>query len=242
MSVCTATPNITTEQELQQTFTNSVLPASGVGRDNAGRLLDTSLMNIYNTLVSSGRLVSNDQYLASLRLIKDGTRDVTTTTLEQLHSTENATMQSIKEEFCFNYARYKFALDQLFQLLTATASSGALSQEQQSQLQAKLTVAITYNNNLNDLIQITNFIAQQRASEMRTQNQDVNSMNDTIRSSFATLAEHNRILKQKDALANLRSRMVEFSQEKNLSASNLLSLYGFLNLVALGLLFYIYRT
>lgn len=242
MSVCSATPNITTDQELQQAFPNSVLPASGASRDNTGRLLPSSLQTIYNTLVSGGRLVSNDQYIASLRLVQSGTRDVTTTTLEQLHATENATMQSMKEEFCFNYVRYKFALDQLFQLLTSTAAAGTLTQAQKSELEAKLNVALQFNEKLNDLIQITNFLAQQRATEMRTQNAEVNAMNTSIQNSFSTLKEHNRILKQKDALANIRKRMVEFTQEKNLSASNLLSLYGFLNLVALGLLFYIYRT
>jgi hypothetical protein len=53
---------------------------------------------------------------------------------------------------------------------------------------------------------------------------------------------HNKVLKQEDAAGILHKRMVEFTQEKNLSANNLLSLYGFLNLVALGLLVYISRT
>lgn len=242
MSVCATTLKVTTDQELEQNFPNSVLPAAGVSRDNSGRLVDNSLQNIYNTLVSGGRLISNDQYKAALRLVESGTRTVVSTTLENLHNTENATMQSIKDEFCFNYVRYSYALDRLFQLLTTTATAGALTSQQQRDLQSRLNTALKYNNSLNDLIQITNYIAQRRAIEMRTQNAEINSMNQSIESSFSTLAEHNRILKEKDALANLRKRMVEFSQEKNLSASNLLSLYGFLNLVALGLLFYIYRT
>ena len=49
------------------------------------------------------------------------------------------------------------------------------------------------------------------------------------------------MLKNEDAVGELRRRMVEYSQEKNLSANNLLALYGFLNLVSIGLLFYIYR-
>ena len=40
----------------------------------------------------------------------------------------------------------------------------------------------------------------------------------------------------------LRTDMMEYSAEKNRSARNLLALYGFLNLSAVGLLIYIYRS
>lgn len=242
MSVCSTTTSITTDAQRDQAFPNSVLPASGVQRSADGRLLDSSLLTIYNTLVSGGRLVSNDQYKATLTQIRDSAREVTTQTLEQIHTKENNTMQAIKDEFCFNYVRYKYSLDQLFQLLTATSTAGTLTTQQQADLQARLNKAIEFNNKLNDLIQITNYIARQRAIEMRAQNEEINSMNSNIESTFTVLRQHNNMLKQQDALASLRKRMVDFSQEKNLSASNLLSLYGFLNLVALGLLFYIYRT
>jgi hypothetical protein len=41
---------------------------------------------------------------------------------------------------------------------------------------------------------------------------------------------------------HLRKDMLEYSQEKNRSATSLLALYGFLNLTAVGLLIYIYRS
>jgi hypothetical protein len=37
----------------------------------------------------------------------------------------------------------------------------------------------------------------------------------------------------------LRMKMVEFSNEKNRSVTALLGLYGFLNLAAIGIIFYI---
>ena len=40
----------------------------------------------------------------------------------------------------------------------------------------------------------------------------------------------------------LRKEMVEYSVEKNKAATNMLALYGFLNLTAVGLLIYIYRS
>jgi hypothetical protein len=49
-------------------------------------------------------------------------------------------------------------------------------------------------------------------------------------------------LNSENSITELRKRMVEYTEEKNRSAMNLLSLYGFLNLVAIGLLFYVARS
>lgn len=242
MSVCSATADITNPtNELKATFANSVLPADGAGREN-GRLDKTALETVYGNLVTAGRLLSHTQYQSILGAIKDGSRQSASDAIQQYQSTETTTMQQIKDEFCFYYVRYKYALQDLFTTLTNLSTAGAVTTLQQGDLQTKLNTAIKFNDNLNDLIQITNYIAQQRSTEMREQNLDINSMNSDIQSTFSVLQDHNNMLKQKDALAKLRQRMAEFTQEKNLSASNLLSLYGFLNLVALGLLFYIYRT
>jgi hypothetical protein len=77
---------------------------------------------------------------------------------------------------------------------------------------------------------------------MRQQNTEINAMNTNIASTFQTLQNHARILNSQTNLQDLRKRMVEFTEEKNRSAMNLLSLFGFMNLVAIGLLFYIARS
>ena len=76
---------------------------------------------------------------------------------------------------------------------------------------------------------------------MGRQSNDINGLNKKITATYGKLASHNAMLRKETAVGDLRKQMVEFSQEKNLSASNLLALYGFLNLVSIGLLFYIYR-
>ena len=105
-----------------------------------------------------------------------------------------------------------------------------------------LTLAKTLNGKLNDLIQIMNYIAVQRAKEMGSENDTVNSLNKNIKTSFSTIKEHAEMLRKENSLVELRERMVEYTQEKNRSANSLLGLYGFLNLVAIGLLIHIYRS
>jgi hypothetical protein len=95
---------------------------------------------------------------------------------------------------------------------------------------------------LNDIIQITNYIAAERAKEMKDQNSAINELNTSISTTFTKLRDHEQLLRKEGSMIDLKNRMVEFTQEKNLSATNLLSLFGFLNLVAIGLLFYIARS
>lgn len=200
-----------------------------------GRLTETSLEAIYNNLTSGNppRLLSNKDY-------KDGMKpENIRSTLEGLGLREKKTMEDIQKEFCFNFVRYQWSLNQLFDKLVETSKQSALTDTQRNEINGLLDQAKTFNEKLNDIIQVTNFIAKKRAEDMATQNSEINGLNANINSLFSNLNKSNDVLRKEDALLQLRKRMVEYSQEKNASASNLLGLYGFLNLVALGLLFYI---
>jgi septation ring formation regulator EzrA len=241
-SVCKATPAITSLAQISIPFPTSVFPGTPLQRNSDGRLTEGSLSSLYDSLVSTGNLVSLSQYKKRLQTITQADKEAQRATLESLGLTEKRTMDGIQAEFCYTYVRYKFALEDLFDTMSRNSARSALTPAQTTALQAKLDKAKELNTKLNDLIQLVNFIAKQRASEMREQNSDINSLNGEITSVYGQLAKANEILKKEDALTDLRKRMVEFTEEKNRSASNLLSLYGFLNLVALGLLFYIARS
>lgn len=247
--ICGTTGVITSDAQLSVPFNGSVLPPIGSGRissgDLKGRLTAQKLEDVYNTLVAQGDLVSNDSYKRELARVGD-TRNVNQsavqTILNNLGSKESQTMRKIQEEFCFNYFRYRYCLETLFDKLVVTSKNTSLSDEDRNDIQSKLNRARQFNEKLNDLVQITNFIAQKRAQEMRQQNSEINQMNSSIASTYSTLQNHSRILNSETNVQDLRKRMVEFTEEKNRSAVNLLSLFGFLNLVAIGLLFYISRT
>ncbi len=249
-SICSATGKITSDAQLVGDPPGSILPAVGndgriQSEDLKGRLTAVKLESIYNTLVQQGHLVSNTQYQRDLRSIGD-TKNTTNTSaqaiLNNLGAKESAAMQKIQTEYCFYFVRYRYALDTLFDKLVTTSKQSSLTEADKSDIQSKLTRAKQYNEKLNDIIQITNYIAQKRASEMRQQNTDINSVNANIKSTFDTLQNHSKILNSETSISDLRKRMVEFTEEKNRSALNLLSLYGFLNLVAIGLLVYIARS
>jgi uncharacterized membrane protein YhiD involved in acid resistance len=67
----------------------------------------------------------------------------------------------------------------------------------------------------------------------------ITSKNIDIDTNTDKLKEQIRVLESKSSDADLYKRMVEYTEEKNKAHRNLLSLYGMLNIVGLGLIFYI---
>ena len=257
MSFCSATANIATDAQMNSGYppNKSIMPASGsLGIDardaTTGRILPPKLNTIYDGLVASGRLVSGSQFKTQLDTIRskqdDATkakgRDQVQKLLDELPNKELQTMRDLKDEYCFTFVRYKYALNQMFTNLTAGSTAGTLSADKQATIQRYLGKSKEYNVKLNDLIQVSNFLASKRASDSSEQSDKVNALNTEITSTFDTLKQHQQILSSENATADLRKRMTEFSEEKNRSANNLLQLYGVLNIVAIGLLLYIYRS
>lgn len=222
----------------------SIFPRGiAITRGSDGRISTSSLESIYNTLVSTQKLTSAQKVVEDLNKIPNATRtDVQKLVSTEAMALETKTLDNLKIEFCYNYRRYEEILNTLFNTIANTSASGTLSDAEKNTINSAISNATAINSRLNDLIQITNFITEKKAQETNAANTAINKLNQEISSTFGALQTHKKILESQNSTAELRKRMTEFSAEKNRSASNLLGLYGFLNLVALGLLFYIYRT
>ncbi len=250
---------ITSDAQMNMTFppqgstAKSVFPNSGLNRDADGRLSTFSLTTIYDALVSQKRLVSGSEYkikLAEIQAARSQMKsdDVTkgreelNRMLNDLPQTESQTFQNLKDEFCHFYSRYRYALDQLFNKLSSTSGKASVSQSDKDAINMYLGKAKEFNIKLNDLVQISNFLASKRVADASQQSADVNALNESITKAFGSLKKQSDILNKEHSEAELRQRMVEYTQEKNRSTNNLLQLYGVLNIVAIGLLLYIYRS
>ena len=244
MSVCTTTPAVTSQSALKAPFPNAIMPTSQMERNSSDDRLTNSAMEIlYNSLVSQGKLISQQRYKQLLTQIANQNDKVAQQrTLESVGAQESATMTALQNEFCYFYVRYKFALEDLFETLSRTSAGSSLTDAQKLTIEQKIQTAKDLNQKLNDIIQFTNFISNKRVVEMRDQNTTINTLNTSLKEMYGRLQEQNTILRKESNLTDLRQRMVQFTEEKNQSAANLLSLYGFLNLVAVGLLFYIARS
>jgi transposase len=142
-------------------------------------------------------------------------------------------------EYCYYSARYKYAISQLFARI-ADATAGAATSEQV--INGMVDRAIRLNRRLTDLTQIVNAITADQYSQAKTLDNSINNLNGALGAQFEKLQRQASILKSEAPAVEIKKRMVEYTKEKANSQNNLLSLYFFLDVVALGILFYVYKA
>lgn len=153
--------------------------------------------------------------------------DITGQTEATLTSNITKFKNKVNFTYCMYEKLYKKALTNYFDGSTSTDASNKLKSA--IMLNLKLAVIIS------GLDRIRIFFEKEVPVHMATSNND-------IATTTSNLSSQLNALTAKDADRDLYKRMVEYTEEKNQAHRNLLGLYSVLNLVALGVLFYIARN
>jgi len=148
---------------------------------------------------------------------------------------------NLADEYCYYRSRYKMFL--YFILTIAARTDGDLND---SAYISSKTHANTINRKLNDIILIIEKISQIRQSELEAgyyaTNAGVNQANSELATAKTQLDKHLALLNNSELKRDVHSAMMEYTIEKNQSSRNLLAIYGFMNIVAVGMLYYLYRN
>ena len=72
--------------------------------------------------------------------------------------------------------------------------------------------------------------------------EEIEAFNKKVQDQKGKLEEQNKIISSSEATTKLRKEMVKFTEEKARRSDNLLKLYSVLNIVAIGLLVYVYKA
>jgi len=112
----------------------------------------------------------------------------------------------------------------------------------QAAIQKYLGLTQQLNQRLNDLTQITNAITEDMLSSATDIEADIKAFDKRIKEQKDKLDAQNKIISSGQAVTKLNKQMVRFTEEKARYSDNLLKLYSFLNIVALGLLVYVYKS
>jgi len=149
-------------------------------------------------------------------------------------------LKNIEAEYCFYDSRYKYALQKLFDSIQQgyMANTG----DTQAAIQKYLGLTQQLNQRLNDLTQITNAITEDMLSSATDIEADIKAFDKRIKEQKDKLDAQNKIISSGQAVTKLNKQMVRFTEEKARYSDNLLKLYSFLNIVALGLLVYVYKS
>jgi hypothetical protein len=219
-----------TDSELGQTFGNGITPGllpstptPSSERDGNGMLTDTAVKAIVASLKGSGIIPAATEKNADVYVSKQA-----------------ALLKSVQSEYCFYDSRYKYSLQKLFDAIRQGYSTNTA--ENQALIQKYLASTQALNQRLNDLTQIVNAVTEDMLASSTNLAGEIRAFNNQISAQQKKLQEQNKIISSGEAATKLNKQMVRFTEEKARYSDNLLKLYSFLNIVALGLLVYVYKS
>ena len=254
MAVCTSnTETITatnyTDSYLKNasTGTKSVLPGASISAPGGwttttapGGTVPTATMTTYiNTILgNSGPFASAAAPL---------TASNTDTSPAQTFATNAATLRTaINNEYCFYYVRYKYGLTQVLNNSTAAGVASTSGTQTQAYTDQATLIAnvITINTTLNYIIQIMQGLVNSRTTILGTyyKGADINSVNTALTTARNNLIANSAAIQSNSLAMDTKQAMIDYTLEKNKSSRNLLGVYIFMNIVAGGLLFYLYKN
>jgi len=162
------------------------------------------------------------------------------TVIEKFMELEAEFIEGVKKEYCFYNSRYRFSLNDLIK--TLSDGYAAQTKPDPNLVKIKLERTLALNQKLNDITQIMNAATRLRLTQSQEHNQSINALNETLMARSKKLSEESQVLTSKQSDAVLYKNMVKVTTEKANYTNNMLMIYSFLNIVAIGSLFYVYRS
>jgi hypothetical protein len=170
--------------------------------------------------------------------IETSARDSTQSNPTKDFADKAATLRvNIQKEYCWYYKRYEWAMQRI--LMNVASNTGEVDASLKNG-------AVTLNTKLNAILLIMKALVNNRLNTLNgyytggSGTGEINALNMQLDDARTNLVNHSTKLKNNDLKSDVQSAMIEYSLEKNSSSRNLLAIYGFMNIIAAGLLFYIY--
>jgi hypothetical protein len=215
MAFCTGNiPSSFTNQELQASFGNGITQ---------------SILPTTQQQRNDNGLLTKD---ATSRIVEDLFRSGKITKT-------NIPSASIKAEYCFYDTRYKYALKNIVEKISRGINKN--NTVEQTAVKVDLEILQGLNQKLSDITLITAAIAEKLRKES-SGGSDIEIVSSELNKKAAILKKQGEIINSHEGPSNLYKEMMRFSREKVRATDNLLSLYSFLNIFALGMLVYIYMS
>jgi hypothetical protein len=140
----------------------------------------------------------------------------------------------ISKEYCHYKVRYQA-------LLTAFLNAVKPQPIDEANASNYLNNLIEINHRLNALVLLVKYIADERIAYIDARNTALNATNAEIEREIASLSSTSEQLLSNETVMNTRKEMIRFTKEKNNSIANQITLWASLNVVAIAIIFHLYR-
>ncbi len=144
-------------------------------------------------------------------------------------------IELIRKEYCFYKVRYQAFLQAFLDSIKPVPVDGGNSEKY-------LDIVISYNNKLNALVLLVNYIKEVRARYVNLNTTAFNTLNTELLTAMQNLGPSSALINSNQAVLNTRKEMVRYTKEKNNAITNQISLWASLNIVAIAMIFHLYRT
>jgi len=202
--------SVLTMEDAKRPIITVLLPVKGLRRDMSGNLTDDAVKTVLEGVKSLGVKMDSN-------------------------STTEALLQEAKSTLCKMNKQYDFLLAAMF---TAVSRSEKLDMELMNTLKAK-------NQDMQDILSVSRqvltkppsldkkegFVGNEESLSMARYREAFQGASNTVADRAAKLNTSN--------LMELRTHSIELTEDNNRYATRLLSLYSFLNIVAVGFILYI---
>lgn len=234
--ICPAGKTDYSIEELVTPFSDSLVDVQ-LKTDENGIVLPDKMNSYIQSLVTSNRLPSSPR----LDTVISGTDSAAFNPVTDFAANMKMFVERLREEFCYYDSRYKVAMQKWVALVT-DASYRKDSNISNADIQQYATIATQLNYKLNLLVQLTRAVNNFQYSTSKQKQEDIEALNKQFNARYAATKAQMDQLSNLTSTEDLRKRMVGYTQEKARATDNLLSLYAFLNVVALGVLVYVYKS
>ncbi len=224
------------------TLTGRYTPSSGSFNSPVTKLSTSQLLNTYSAFTT--KKVSSAS-TARLIIIPAETLRANNLTGNVTDATESVSydlLYSLQYEFCYYAKYYSILLSDYITIQNKDLTTGFTEAKKNTLIQSIVNNLTVVKARLTDITDVAAYIGVKQTGELKGMNDSINAFVTSTKSSVDALNANLNALMSRDKESGLRSRQLAYSEEKNAYANQLLAMYGAANLIALGLLFYIYKS
>lgn len=227
-NICPPPPDYYKDEDLLKMMDGGVASDSLVPDESSGRVSAALIASHVQALLGSGIIKPRP-----MRTIAGGGKETDTDTLKDQDAELHLNLQ---KEYCYYEQRYRYALKNF--LYKATSRNANDNPEAQRLLRD--TKAL--NIRLNSVLEVMNYLTQDRVEMVNSNTTQANTANTSINSKLETLNKTYKMLNNDNAIVTTQKESVRYTQEKNNYNSNQIALWTALNVVALAGIYYVYKS
>lgn len=215
--ICTDTAVASVDQ-LNDVMPNSISTTTLPVDDSTGRISQSAIQgyveNLVGTGVIPGQMASFDQQMQA----------------------DKKFYTAIQIEYCWYESRYKTALSQFLTLVAQPQGADP------NAVQGALDATVALNKRLNSLLEVLNYVGNERARSVNNRNPRIDEANAGLEKKLAVLRQQQEMLTSGTGRIQTQEEMVRYSAEKSRAMNIQIMFFVALNVVALGTVLTVYKS